>query len=113
MKCGQVLIVDYPFTDHSASKLRPAIVLSADSYNGRDDFIVAPISSRPDTNDSNVFQLDASQPYFAATRLKPQSRYIRWSKLMTITSRVVRRSLGVLPEPQLAEIRQSVRTIFE
>ena len=34
MNRGEVVIVDWPFTDMSGSKLRPAIVVQADFLNG-------------------------------------------------------------------------------
>ncbi len=35
MKRGDVVIVDFPFSDASRSKIRPAVVVQADAYNLR------------------------------------------------------------------------------
>ena len=113
MKCGQVVLVNYPFTDHSGSKVRPALVVSSDYFNKRGDFIVVPISAQENPNDDYVFPLDSAEPYFAATLLKPASRCVRWSKLMTISRSVVHSRLGHMPEPQLGQIRKAIRSIFE
>jgi mRNA interferase MazF len=39
---GRIVLIPFPFTDLSASKLRPALVL----YEGEQDVVVAFISSR-------------------------------------------------------------------
>jgi mRNA interferase MazF len=113
MKCGQVLLVNYPFTDHAGSKMRPALVVSADAFNGRQDFAVVPISAKTDPNDEHVFSLDSGAAYFGDTGLKPESRYVRWSKLMTITAAIVQRKLGQMPQPQLSQIQRAIRGMFE
>ncbi len=43
---GDVVLLLFPFTDLSAAKRRPAVVLSTNDYNARrPDLIVAPITS--------------------------------------------------------------------
>ena len=42
---GDIVLVDYPFTDRTGSKVRPALVVQADSLNHRiSDTILAAIS---------------------------------------------------------------------
>jgi hypothetical protein len=41
MICGDILLARYPFTDGSASKLRPVLVVSSDQYNVGDDLVVS------------------------------------------------------------------------
>ena len=44
---GQVVLVPFPFTNHAASKRRPAVVVSTPSYNlDRPDVIVMAITSQ-------------------------------------------------------------------
>jgi len=113
MKCGQIVLVNYSFTDHSGSKVRPALVVSNDSFNSRGDFTVVPISAQESPKDDYVFQLNSAEPYFSTTLLKPASRCVRWSKLMTISKSVVHSLLGIMPEPQLGQIRKAIRSMFE
>lgn len=43
--CGDIVLVDYPFSDRTGSKVRPALVVRADSLNHRiADTIVAAIT---------------------------------------------------------------------
>lgn len=47
-KFGDVVLAPFPFTDQTASKQRPAVIVSSAAYNAnRPDIIVMPISSRP------------------------------------------------------------------
>ena len=44
---GDVVLVPFPFTDHSASKKRPAVVVSSDAYHRhRPDVIVMALTSQ-------------------------------------------------------------------
>ena len=44
---GDVILVPFPFTDQSASKKRPAVVISAPGYNdARPDIIIMAITSQ-------------------------------------------------------------------
>ncbi|MEQ7155526.1 type II toxin-antitoxin system PemK/MazF family toxin [Brevundimonas aurifodinae] len=46
---GDVVVVDFPFTDQSAAKRRPAVVISAANYNRqRPDVILLAITSKID-----------------------------------------------------------------
>lgn len=43
---GDVVLVDYPFSDGSGSKVRPTVVVQADEWNARlDDTILAVVTS--------------------------------------------------------------------
>jgi mRNA interferase MazF len=44
---GNIVLVPFPFTDQSASKQRPAVVISTASYNaGRPDIILMAVTSQ-------------------------------------------------------------------
>jgi mRNA interferase MazF len=43
---GEVVLVDFPYSDHTGSKVRPALVVQADAWNQRlDDTMLALITS--------------------------------------------------------------------
>ena len=112
MKCGQIVLINYPFTDDSGSKLRPALVVSADEYNKGDDLVVVPISSAPGSDDLHVFSLSSSDPSFSETGLKRTSS-VKWTKPLAISRRVVQRRLGHLPSRLLSEVQIRVQRLFE
>ncbi len=112
MKCGQIWLVDYPFTDNSGSKIRPILVVSADQYNRGDDLIVVPISSAPEPDDPHAFQLQAGAPSFKQTGLR-QTSSVKWTKPLTISRQVVQRRLGHLAPKALAEIQSKIQALFQ
>ncbi len=112
MKCGQILLVAYPFTDLHGSKFRPALVVSADAYNQGDDFVVVPISSAPEPDDPYSFHIPTTASFFDNTGLR-QASSVKWTKPLTISRRVVQRLLGTLTSAPLSEIQFKMQSLFE
>ena len=79
---GAVVLVRFPFSDLSDSKLRPAVVL-ADA--GLDDFVLCQITSQPysDTTAIKITHHD-----FLSGSLR-KSSYARSTKLFTANSRIM------------------------
>jgi len=42
---GQILLVEFPFTDHGSAKMRPVVVISLYTFNVGEDFVALPIST--------------------------------------------------------------------
>lgn len=94
---GDVLLIQFPYTDLSSSKLRPAVVLSNNSSSN--DIIVAFISSviPNDNTDETMIVLDNKSIGFAETGLKCASVF-RLSKLATLEKSLAQRKIGfVIP----------------
>jgi mRNA-degrading endonuclease toxin of MazEF toxin-antitoxin module len=108
---GRILLVAYPFTDRTAAKQRPVMVISALEFNQGEDVVVLPMSSRVVSDDPYGFPILSTEPYFPQTRLR-QSSIVKWSKPMTISSRVIVRKLGVVPEEVLEQIRERTRSVL-
>ena len=106
-----IVLVNYPFTDQTCAKLRPALVVSNAEFNNREDFVAVAISSRVDQQDPHGYVIGNTEAYFASTRLRCSST-VKWTKLLTISSTVVQRKLGTLPAEVLVEIQGRIRTIF-
>ena len=111
MKCGDVLLVNFPFTDASGSKLRPVLVVSIDAFNQGEDLVLVPISSVPDPGNPHVFSVQKTDPFFAGTGLRASS-CVKWTKPFTISRRVVSRRLGALPSQQLSDVQAKLRSLF-
>ncbi len=111
MKCGEIILLEYPFTDDSGSKRRPALVVSADHFNAGEDVIVAPISSRPFEDDPFAFPVKGSAKYFKETGLR-QTSSVKWTKPITICVSLALRRLGRLPSAPLGEILGKMRSLF-
>lgn len=90
---GDIVLVPFPFTDQSASKKRPAVIVSSDSYHARrNDVIVMAVTSqivRPAGVVGEVLIADwqgAGLP--KASLIKPV--------LATLDRRLILRQLGAL-----------------
>lgn len=86
---GAVVLVRFPFSDLSSSKLRPAVVL-ADS--DRDDFLLCQITSNPYADPRAVELIPAS---FRTGGLQKTS-YARPGKLFTSNTSLIARQVGKL-----------------
>jgi len=108
---GRLLLVTYPFTDRTAAKQRPVLVVSAMRFNQGEDVVVVPLSSRPSGGDDFSFKIAATEPYFPQTQLRATS-LVKWTKPMAISSNVVSGKLGILPPDELKKIQSLIRTLF-
>mgnify|MGYP001603950558 FL=1 len=112
MNRGDICLAHFPFTDASAAKLRPVLIVSVAKASSGDDIIVLPISSSPDKSDPFCVFVDRASPHFAATGLRNASS-IKWSKPMTIAKSVITRRLGKLHNDILRQVTsQLVSAIF-
>ncbi len=94
---GDIVLVDYPFSDRTGSKVRPALVVQADALNRRiTDTILASISRS--THRVSVTQLfiDVSSPEGGQTGLR-QNSTIQCENLLTYDQRLVITKIGQLP----------------
>jgi mRNA interferase MazF len=98
---GTVVLVRFPFSDLSASKLRPAVVLAE---LDRQDFILVQITSQPYADPRSI-QLEESS--FRSGGLQRTS-FARPGKLFTAHASLIDRSVGLLTKTALESIRSAV-----
>ena len=98
---GAVVLVRFPFSDLSQTKLRPALVL-ADA--GRGDRILCQITSKP-YGDSTSLMLDDAA--FASGSLRVTS-YARPGKLFTASSDLITAQVGALTRESVTRIVDAV-----
>ena len=91
---GDIILVQFPFTDLSSSKLRPALVIS----QHKDDLIILGIFSRiPDRIKDTWVIIDEKSCNFALTGPKKTS-IIKGEKITVVHRSIARQKLGVLPQ---------------
>ena len=90
---GDIVLVPFPFTDLTAEKLRPAVIVSTDPQ--KTDVTIAFISSvgSPEELSATDYLLRQDNPDFARTGLKKVST-LRMRKLLTIERSKIIRRLG-------------------
>ena len=102
---GDVVLVRFPFSDLSASKLRPAVVVARAE---RSEVIVCQITSRPYASQRAVtLAIDD----FSSGNLDRFS-YARADKLFTANPTIIVRTVGTLGGSKSSEIRAAVANLF-
>jgi mRNA interferase MazF len=102
---GSVVLVPFPFSDLSRSKLRPALVLAVAD---RDDLVLCQITSNP-YSDSAAIELLSSD--FRVGGLQRTS-YVRPGKLFTSSTTLILEEVGVLQEPVRDRVVDAVVAIL-
>jgi mRNA interferase MazF len=99
------VLVHFPFSDLSQSKLRPAVVLA---NAGRGDWVLCQITSNPY---GDRMAEPISDDDFSSGSLEIHS-YARPGKLFTASSKLMVSEVGVLRQESFVKILSSVRNIF-
>ena|SRR3989442_10691405 len=109
---GDVVLVPFPFTDLSATKQRPALVVSPDSLNSaRDDVVLVAITSQvPARLEADEIEIPSAE-LNATGLLKPS--IMKLSKIVTIHRDLVRKRIGCLPAPTLERVLAQIRANFQ
>ena len=102
---GEIVLVPFPFSDLSQSKVRPAVCV-ADA--GRGDWVLAQITSSP-YGDPAAVTLGA--PDFASGGLLVAS-FARPGKLFTAHTALMVRSVGVLTPAAIARVLTAVVAVL-
>ena len=107
---GSVVLVAFPFTDLTATKVRPAVVLSTPEVHGRhQDVIIAAVSSVVrDADQPTAVVVPSDSPDFAATGLRVTS-VIHCGKLVTVQGKLVLKRLGRLGSPLRRRVDAALR----
>ena len=100
-KENTVVLIQYPFTDLSSSKVRPALVIR-DQID--EDIICLPVSSSFGTH-----SFDISIPEDITKGFKfPIPSYIRFRKISTLKSVLVRKVLGSLENNFYEQVKKAL-----
>ena len=105
---AKIVLVHFPFTDLTGSKLRPAIVI----HESEPDVIVAFISSRipPSLQESDLL-ITTEHPAFRSTGLKISS-VIRFDKIATLSKTLIEGEIGEIRSDLAEECNEIMRHLF-
>lgn len=90
---GDIVLVPFPFTDLTATKVRAAVVVSSEAFNTRGEDAVFLFITAKTYRSRYDFQVNKRHPEFAATGLKKASTF-RVGKLMCLKQQLAQRHLG-------------------
>lgn len=107
-KFWTIVLVSFPFTDLSSSKLRPALIISKESQS--DDVILAFVSSNNNFIENSII-INSKDKIFKESWLKTQST-VRLDKIATLDKKVILWELWVLPKEFLEKHKTKFFNIF-
>ena len=102
---GDIVLAPFPFSDLSASKLRPAVVAALAEFG---DVILCQITSQPYSS-RRALILDDSQ---LLTGSLDRVSYIRPDKLFTASPELVRRTVATMRPQPLKALEEQIAANF-
>lgn len=112
---GDVVMVDFPYSDRTGSKLRPAVVVQADRWNRTlADTILAPVTSsaRRQVNAESQLLIQIADPESISTGLRMDS-VVQCENLVTYYQAMIIRKLGTVSAEHLRLIDACLKSVFD
>lgn len=108
---GDLILVPFPFTDLSATRRRPAVVVSPDHFHRTaDDVVLVAVTAQPPAAPSDM-DLGLVQNDLAFGRI-PRPSTVKLAKLFTMHQRLIAKRIGRLRGPKLTEALDRLRWFF-
>ena len=104
MAKGDIVLINFPFTDLTGSKLRPAVVLTDNSLDLTVSFITTQVGWQEPT--------DVILSPSIGNGLRKQS-LIRTGKIATLDKILAKGLLGKLDQSELIELNSKLKTLFQ
>jgi mRNA interferase MazF len=110
MKRGDVVEVDWPFSDRTGSKVRPAAVVQADFLNGLiDDTVLVQITSSQFGIPGTEVLLDPAQETQSGLRKVCVANCLN---VLTLDQTLIVRTVGCLSDAMLRQIEDCLKTVL-
>ena len=103
---GEIVIVPFPFTNNSTSKLRPAFVVKRCSITN--DYILLPVTSQG----HHAHLIEITQINFENGTLKEIPSYIQYSKIFTFEAALISKKIAKLNKAIVDKIMDSLLTFL-
>ena len=104
MNKGDIVIVEFPFTDLVSSKLRPSVVLLENNF----DYVICFITSNLKIKEAHDIVLLPT----AANGLKKES-LLKTNKIMTIDKVHVKGKIGELKSSEINSLNKNILHLFK
>lgn len=104
---GKIVLISFPFTDLTATKLRPALIL----YESEKDVVAAFISSKSKNPKTTDILIEENHPEFKHTGLKVAS-VIKLDKVATISKELLLGEIGEVNKRLKDEINRRIISIY-
>jgi mRNA interferase MazF len=104
---GEVVLIPFPYSDLSAIKARPAVVISIERFNIRGEALIGYLTSK---FPSSLAEFDyALRDWQAAELLKPT---LARPRIAVISHTLIQRRLGELTQHDLKAVEQRIREVL-
>ncbi len=105
----EIVLLPYPFSDQGGTKVRPAIIISNDTFNRRcEDCVMVPLTT---VIKDEPFSLLINQDCLESGKLLKQSR-IRIDKIFTIKKDIIMMKIGKVNNEMLVKIKSEIGKVF-
>jgi len=111
VKRGDIVLLPFPWTDLSTIKVRPALVLSDDSFNQKNNDAVFLFITSKIYKGLFDFRLNKTDSNFKATGLSTASTF-RISKIITLEQKLVKRRLGYADNKLLKKVGNALKVLL-
>src|SRR3990167_10606230 len=105
---SKVILVPFPFTDLSSSKVRPALIISEPKYMDQDVSVLFISSHLPKRKGSTDLCLKSSDPHFEITGLKLDS-LIKCNKIATLHRKIILGEMGYLHQEVQKQVDKKIK----
>jgi mRNA interferase MazF len=111
MNRGEVVLVDWPFSDRTGSKLRPAVVVQADFLNGLiDDTVLVQITGTKHGIPGTEVEIDPARE--TASGLLYVC-YASCANILTTDPAYIDQALGVLSDAIMQQIGDCLKKVLQ
>lgn len=105
----ELVLLPYPFSNQTGSKVRPAIIVSNDNFNKRcEDCVMVPLTT---IIKDEPFSLIVNQDSLESGKLLKQSR-VRIDKIFTIKKSLIIMQIGKINDKTFDKIKAEISKIF-
>jgi mRNA interferase MazF len=112
MKRGTIVLINAHFTDLSSTKIRPALVISNEDYNTKqDDMVLILITSNTSRFNPDDYVIETHNPEFKNTGLK-RALTFKVGKIITVHKKLLMAKLGIADTNTLDEIEKRLRNLL-
>lgn len=111
LKRGDIVILPFPWTNLKSYSLRPALVISDDSFNNNNDDAVFMFITKIHYKSMFDYRLKTTDSSFKNTGLKKASTF-RISKIMTLEQNLVLRLLGQTDKKLLKKLESGLKLLL-
>jgi len=108
-KRGDIVAVVFPFTDTSATKRRPALVISNSKVNKTGDYLLIQITSKVKRDDFSVILNKTDY----TTKPLPLKSYVRIHKIFLLNESLILKKAGSVKSSFLKRIADKINGIIQ